>query len=445
MLVNAPALRWNAGMSKAKKRTRITAKKANAAGITITEKTKRDGDYTWNTYFVQGWKEDGKWQRKQFKDRAEAERFVALKRVKLENQGREQKLMLCPLSQERLDEAVRAFDTLGDTYTLDEAVRFFLRHHRAPDYTIELSEAVKTYLEEREQDGVRPRTITQMRSTLQSLTKHAGDPKVHEVTKQTVEAFLRSLRTKDGTGKATYKTWNNYRNDLHKFFDWCAESDKATERPWTFENPVSQVRKFTSKQVREQQNATVITTAPEDVQHLLTVLMRWRKGALVRYYAYLYFAGIRPDELSQLSDREEELVNLRTGIITIPADISKTRHPRHVTITKNLREWLKATKGKPIVPVNFDRIVKRARKNFKLTHDEARHSFISFHVALHRSVGDAALQAGNSESIIRRHYLNLHPAKDGEEFFSIIPDVAEKKAVFMQQQPEKKPGHLKAI
>jgi hypothetical protein len=43
------------------------------------------------------------------------------------------------------------------------------------------------------------------------------------------------------------------------------------------------------------------------------------------------------------------------------------------------------------------------------------------HVAKFRSMGEAALQAGNSESIIRKHYLDLKTPAEAEEFFSIMP------------------------
>jgi len=50
-----------------------------------------------------------------------------------------------------------------------------------------------------------------------------------------------------------------------------------------------------------------------------------------------------------------------------------------------------------------------------------RHSFISFFVAKFRSIGEAALQAGNSESIIRKHYLDLKTTEEAEQFFGILP------------------------
>ena len=99
----------------------------------------------------------------------------------------------------------------------------------------------------------------------------------------------------------------------------------------------------------------------------------------------------------------------------------------------------------PIIPVNFDRLAKRARKAFKISPDEARHSFISYHVAVHRSLGEAALQAGNSESIIRRHYLNLHSQEEGRKFFGIVPDVVARKGVAVAETAPETKAHLKAV
>jgi hypothetical protein len=36
-------------------------------------------------------------------------------------------------------------------------------------------------------------------------------------------------------------------------------------------------------------------------------------------------------------------------------------------------------------------------------------------------MGEAALQAGNSESIIRKHYLDLKTPAEAEQFFGILP------------------------
>jgi hypothetical protein len=155
--------------------------------------------------------------------------------------------------------------------------------------------------------------------------------------------------------------------------------------------------------------------------------------------------GLTPEEIKRLASREGELVNLKTRTITIPANVSKTRHERQIRISDNLAAWLKATEGKPIIPANFDRLAKITRKHYGLEHDEPRHSFISYHVAAHRSVGDAALQAGNSESIVKRHYLNTHPREEGEIFWRIVPDPKRRRAMLAPVPKKSAKPHLRAV
>lgn len=430
-------------MGKQEKRTRTTVPKTAAVQITIRQIDRVKNGIAWTTYLVQGWQEGGKWKRRQFKEEGKAKAFAAMQQVAIENKGRAQRMILSALTQEQHDAAVIAYDRLGKTYSLDQVVSFFLKHHRAPEYTIRLSDAIKPYLDDKERDGLRPRTLMAIKASLNRFIKFAEDPLTHQVTQQQVESYLRGLRAADGKTKASKKFFNNTLNELRGFFAWCVIPDKATNRPFTFENPTAEVRAYDARQVREEQNARPITTAPKNLLHMMSVLCRWHGGALVPYYALAYFAGIRPAEIGRMDGREKELINLRTGIITIPANISKTRHERQVTISENLASWLQAYPF-PIAPPKHKKLHEKVRKHFGLTHDEARHSFISYHVALHRSLGDAALQAGNSESIIRRHYLNLHPREDGEQYFGIAPERKRRRAV-LSPNHQAPPPHLRAI
>jgi hypothetical protein len=51
-----------------------------------------------------------------------------------------------------------------------------------------------------------------------------------------------------------------------------------------------------------------------------------------------------------------------------------------------------------------------------------RHTYISMTIGAFRSVGDAALQAGNSEAVIRKHYLDLKSVEEADEFWHIVPE-----------------------
>lgn len=424
-------------MSKQTKRTRIIASKTASTGITIVSKVDAQG-YVF--HLVQGWQVNGKWQRRRFKDRSEAETFAAAHRVQMENKGRAQRMVLSPLTDSQHEEALQAFDKLGTTYSLADAVAYFLRNHRPPEFTIHFADAVKLYVDEKERDGVRPRTLQGIGWTLGLFSTATDNPMVHEVASPQVDGFLRGLRGKDGKDAATRRSWEIHRGALQGFFAWSATADTATNRPFTFSNPVEGIRKFSARQVREEQDAKPATTSPQDALHLFSVLSRWRGGVLVRPFALLYFAGIRPGELERMKGRESELVNLKTRTITIPANVSKTRHERQIAISDNLAAWLKASPG-DLMPMNFAALNKKVRKHFKHSHDEARHSFISYHVALHRSIGDAALQAGNSESIVKRHYLNTHTREEGGEFFRIVP--GDRGAVL--EVAKKQIPHLKIV
>jgi hypothetical protein len=96
---------------------------------------------------------------------------------------------------------------------------------------------------------------------------------------------------------------------------------------------------------------------------------------------------------------------------------------RNVTIAPNLAAWLTAypISRFPIIPKNLQHQRARIAEKFGLSHDIMRHTFISMHVAKYRSMGEAALQAGNSESIIRKHYLDLKTPAEAEQFFGILP------------------------
>jgi hypothetical protein len=147
--------------------------------------------------------------------------------------------------------------------------------------------------------------------------------------------------------------------------------------------------------------------------------------SLAKAYALMLFAGIRPDddgELFKLARHPdvEKLINLRTNVIWIPAEVSKVKRQRKVRVCDALNKWL-SLPG-PILPPNADRHIKAFRLAQKLTPDVCRHSFCTYHVATHGSLADTALQSGNSEAIVRDHYADQVTKDEAEPFWRIVPD-----------------------
>jgi len=58
-----------------------------------------------------------------------------------------------------------------------------------------------------------------------------------------------------------------------------------------------------------------------------------------------------------------------------------------------------------------------------------RHTFISMHVAKFRSMGDTALQAGNSEHMIKKHYLNRVTPPEAKQFWNVMSTAANGQAL----------------
>lgn len=285
----------------------------------------------------------------------------------------------------------------------------------------------------KEREGVREPTRKTTDLILKAFAKFSGNPLVHTVAETRITSYLNKLRAKDGVSAAKKKTWNNHRNELAAFFKWAGKKDLATNRPWTFHNPTENIAAHSNKRVAEQR-PDIATTSPETVKELFSYLMTYEGGKLVKWFALAYFAGIRPStnqgELAKLAAREDELINLATGRIMITADMSKTKDSRPIRISENLKQWLEAYADLPIMPANFKNDYRKVREKFGLQSDETRHSFISYHIALNRSIGDTAQEAGNSERMIKKHYLDHRPKGEGQAFFSIVPDMEKGEAVF---------------
>lgn len=408
---------------------KLATDKIAKEGISVKEVEREAGNGSvYTTYQVTGWRQGGKWQRKFFRDKDEAKLFVSEQTIKMENQGRSVRLLQTFMTEDQLRQAEIATQKLGDAYTLNDAVDYYLNNHKSPDFELDFSSAINRHLDYMEREDADDSAIKNRRSVLRSLMSVIGDIKIHQVKKDHIKKFLQGLRSRDGKTKAKKKTLNNYRNELVQFFKWCLDEDQS----YCWSNPAQAVPSIPAKKVAKEK-PPVITTDTERLVKFMSSMMNWRDGALVKYYALAYFAGIRPDhvkgEMHHIAQDEDQYIKLKTNTIVLPASVTKTSFPRNVHITPALRAWLEAYKGYPIIPTNFDRLLKRSRKSIKLTHDETRHSFISYHYALYDSVEKASKQAGNSESIVRKHYLNLHTKDEGNTFFNIYPDMKNRRAV----------------
>ena len=381
---------------------------SQAAQFVISEFTNPSGEVVFR---VTGWL-DGRRIRRNFPTRAEASaERQALEILRLQEETGV-RTTATRLTDEQLHEAEAVFRRMaGKPRPLSFYVDYAFANYREPENLKPLSTAIEDYklskTHEHEQGHISAPQLARIGWDLKRLDEHFPKRSVAELTLPAIIAFLEE-------GRPGMKTYNNRRGIVSTFFKF------AFHRGWIAENLMPKVPHYRIRRKR----GSAVTFSTAQAAELMEHFEQVDGGRWILYFALCLFAGIRPGVPDgEITKIRPEDVNLDTSIISISSDVSKVREPRRITIQPNLAAWLRAyplTKF-PIVVGNFKKRREKFRDRFSLSHDVLRHTFISMFVAKFRSMGEAALQAGNSESIIRKHYLDLKSTEEGAAFFDIMP------------------------
>ncbi len=315
------------------------------------------------------------------------------------------------LTDAQLRNAEDAFRRLdGRPHSILFYLDYALTNYREPSQEKVLAEAISEYvafkmkeLERNLISGVQMRSI---RNELKYLQQHFPTGSVTQLTTSNLTTYLER-------GNPGLKTYNNRRALVSTFVKYAYQQD------WLVTNPIEKTPHHRIKHRR----GSAVTLSADQAKEFMALVESYENGALVPYMSLCLFAGVRPSlRDGEIAKLLPEHIRLDTGVILIEPEVSKVRMKRQITIQPNLAAWLQAYPFSTIDPNYIEYHRSKIVKNFPLSHDVMRHTFISMFVAKYRSIGEAALQAGNSESIIRRHYLDLKSPAEAEEFFGILPN-----------------------
>lgn len=350
--------------------------------------------------------------RRNFKTREEAAAEKAALEIKAQQIDSGDQSVPTHLTEGQVREAEAVFQRLaGKQHPLAFYVDYALANYREPEAQMLLKAAVEEYIAARErdvlQDQLSGRQLANISWELKRLLRHFRGVTVAEMTVPKLVAYLE-------IGATAAKSYNNRRGVLSTLFKF------AFHRGWIAENPTPKI----PVQRMRRKRGMADTLSPEQARKLMAAMEEYEGGRWVTYFALCLFAGIRPSvKDGEITRLRPEDISLEAGIILVSAEVSKVREQRKVVIQPNLAAWLREYPlGNPGFGVG--NLVKRRgmiAKEFGLSHDVCRHSYISYFVARFRSIGEAAIQAGNSEAIIRRHYLDLKSQAEANEFFNILP------------------------
>ena len=309
-----------------------------------------------------------------------------------------------------VEDSICARDLAG-TESLSAMASEYGQHFKKVLRRVTIPQIVAEMLVHREQDGASKVYLGQLRTTLNRFaTRFPGE--VLDATSQEIDAWLRSLEVAPGTRNSMLRC-------IKVFFSFARGRNYLPEDKSTAADNVRLVKSvsddvsvFTPDQMR-----TILHAAPPRLLPILAI------GA---------FSGIRMAELNRL---DWSAVDLERRIIEIRAGQAKTASRRVVPITDNLAAWLEPLKrkGKVVAAKYLHQDVTALARVLKIDwpRNVLRHSFISYRIATVKSADQVALEAGNSPSIIFKHYRELTTEDIADEWFGILPKDGQLENTFL--------------
>ena len=303
-------------------------------------------------------------------------------------------------------------ESLGLSFV--DAARWLLANYKRPAQAL-WDTVIAEYKTDRERIGISDSQISNVAKAARRLADSTGRVEVGNVTRDEVEKLLGTLE-EDGS-PATY---NGLLGDVSTFLSW------AVQKRFLSVNPATEIER------RKIVRGLPEILSPQQVEALLRDLEK-TDPAWIPYAALCVFVGLRPGTREGEANRLD--ADLRAGKSVVhPGGIEvygKANGTRIVPFSGPLKAWLDVylKPGKGLWPSPSATAAERAwakiRKRHGLTADVLRHTAISaMCYTPQASLAQVAIAVGNSESMIRKHYLGRWSTSMTEQLYAIKPTVA---------------------
>jgi len=369
-----------------------------------------------------------------------AKRALVLLAPKVRNRGESLESLISELSG-----ALDALESISDPITgkaprLLDAVQDYAKLIKPTLGTEPARDEVEMYLEETErrastgniqEDSARGYRVRMNPFLKSKISLH---PLGFFSSEAGIRALIKWLDSQPG-GPTNY---NNYRRHLSIFFGWAVKKGKIPR------NPCEQIEERRKKR-SEEQEAEIIT--PEEFKALLHVARgslpgvmedeRWSPNLLAGI-ALQGFCGIRAKEMTRLDWKS---VDLKEGQVLVSRGQGKTRKGRVIPLPDASLIWLNSVKERtgPVVPSEYQKKLSGLRSimrnpsqlmrkvpgfvSSEMPDNCLRHSFATYHLALHKNEALTSRLMGNSPGVLRDNYeaLVTRAPRLAPEWFNVRP------------------------
>lgn len=417
----------------------------------VQEKDSRQSSPSWLATLYSS----GKRERKRFRTKAKAEGWVETRRTEVEKLGTQ----VDGLSREALADAVDARELLGEgeslvgalkelklvrdalgsgaglLSSLDElaatrkalggrvgllqAAEFWALHN--PDgNALTLGQLAEEYLSAPRRGGTSPSHLRALRERFWILQQTFGEDKpVASIMADDLGGFLESRAQAQSWSPSSFNAWRGTLKSLFAYADAKHGTGNPAAGIERRNVPARKIEYYTPEQ------AEAILRAAEKVAPNYAAAV-----------AILFFAGVRPAELvGQYGESGSGVIGgLLWNRVDVDGEIvldkTKTNQRRSIPIPPNLAAWLSRygkERGRVVSsPQGWkwarERIVKAS--GVEWGQDWPRHTFATYHFALHRNREALEAIMGHVEggsAVLERHYKGLEKRAVAERFWAIMP------------------------
>jgi integrase len=270
-----------------------------------------------------------------------------------------------------------------------------------------------------ERDGASVRYIEDCKSRMGQI-KDTFRGFIHAVEKTDLENWINAK-------KISIKTRKNYRTAAVTLWSF-AKAEGYLPRDKQTEAELLPNRKRTKA---AKLSAEIGVYEPADLRKILA----HAPAHLLPVFAIGAFAGLRSAELHRLT-----WDNIRPSFIQVDADDSKNAVKRHAPVPIALKEWLAGVKrgeADQRLCARFSRETGLARAmtkairdaGVKPVHNGLRHTFCSARVAETDDVKKTSREAGNTVTVILKHYIKVMTKAKAAAWFNVRPDASTSEKV----------------
>lgn len=281
------------------------------------------------------------------------------------------------------------------------AIKDYVERNKGVRTGVTVADAAKEFLKAKEADGMSTRYMAQLRSDVNRFVA-AFPCHILHIKSHQIDEWLRKL------GGAP-RTRNSTHTSICTFFSWAKSASYLAKNEETEAEALSKVKTGDTETeiFKPEQMKTILDAATPEMVPFIVL------GA---------FAGMRAAEIVRIN---WSAVDFGRKIIMIRAGQAKTASRRIIPISENLAAWLRPHAGEGLIVKNdeiYRKVTSLARKlEIEWPHNVLRHSYISYRIAKIKNAQEVALEAGNSPTIIFKHYRELATEDDADRWFEIMP------------------------